>query len=296
LKSGFINSSGLNIYYESEGVGEPLIVLHGGPGIPHGYLQDVWSLSKYFHLVFFDQRGTGRSEKTNPGEYTIETNVGDIENLRLSLNLGPIILFGHSWGGMLAQAYSLAYPENVTKLVLANTFSSVDQLNAALAKMRASMPDAIQSTYERYEREGLYRNQEHYPIEYQKAVDAAYAPVSLTVPRPEYLEEAFGNMAYDVYRAMWGDETEFKITGTLRGFNFLPRLHEIRVPTLVIVGAQDMTSIEMAEATAKEIPYSRLVVFERSRHYPFIEEKERFHALVRDFLQEPYNRNLRKVI
>jgi proline iminopeptidase len=93
-------------------------------------------------------------------------------------------------------------------------------------------------------------------------------------------------MSYDVYRTMWGDQTEFKVTGTMSTFNFLPYLSEIKVPTLVIVGAKNMTTIEMAQETARQIPGARLVVFERSRHYPFIEEKEKFVSVMEEFLRE----------
>ena len=286
MKSGFIHSNSIPIYYEAEGVGNPLIILHGGPGVPHDYLQDIRSLSPYARLVFFDQRGTGKSGKSNKLDYTLESNVEDTENIRKALGLGQCAIFGHSWGGMLAQAYALKYPRNVRRLILANTFSTVDHLNTALAKMRASMPRQHQEIVEKYEQVGLYNGRESYPDEYQSAVDAAYDPISISVPKPSYLQDAFRRMSYEVYRTMWGEETEFKVTGTMSTFNFLPRLSEIKVPTLVIVGAADMTTIEMAQETAKGIPGAHLVVFEHSRHYPFIEEKEKFVTVMKNFLNE----------
>ena len=286
MKNGFIHSNSIPIYYETEGVGNPLIILHGGPGVPHDYLQDMRALSPYARLVFFDQRGTGKSGKSNKLDYTLEANVEDTEKVREGLGLGACAIFGHSWGGMLAQAYALKYPSSVRKLILANTFSTVDHLNAALAEMRASMPRKNQETVEKYEREGLYNGRESYPDEYQEAVDAAYDPISISVPKPSYLQDAFRRMSYEVYRTMWGDETEFKVTGTMSTFNFLPRLSEIKAPTLVIVGAADMTTIGMAEETVRRIPGARLVIFEHSRHYPFIEEKEKFVTVMRDFLED----------
>lgn len=286
MKSGYIDSNSLPIYYEIEGDGKPLVVLHGGPGVPHEYLQDLKALSPYAQLIFFDQHGTGKSGKSKTLDYTLEANVEDTEHVRNGLNLGKCAVFGHSWGGMLAQAYALKYPNNVRKLILANTFSTVDHLNAALTKMRASMPTELQKTYEKYERSGLYKGQVSYPDEYQAAVDAAYEPISINVPKPAYLQDAFRRMSYDVYRTMWGEQTEFKITGTMGSFNFLPHLSKIKVPTLVIVGAKDMTTIEMAQETVRHIPNVRLVVFERLRHYPFIEEKEKFVTVMKEFLDE----------
>jgi proline iminopeptidase len=186
---------------------------------------------------------------------------------------------------MLAQAYVLKYPEHVTKLILADTFSSIDDCNATLARMRAAVPEETRAIYERYEREGLYRGRDVYPEEYQAALDVAYEPVQIGVPPPQYLQDMFAKVAYDVYRVMWGEETEFRITGTLAAFDVESRLHTIQAPALVIVGASDMPTVAMAQKTARLIPNARLAVFEHSRHFPFIEEKERFLQVVREFLR-----------
>jgi proline iminopeptidase len=282
--TGFITSDGLRLYYKIEGEGQPMVLLNGGPGFSHQYLQSLSALAADAKLVFFDQRGTGRSDKAVPRGYTIDANVEDVEQLRRQLGLDRLILFGHSWGGMLAQAYILKYPARVSKLVLADTFSSASDVDAALARMLAAVPPETRAIYERYEREGLYRHGDHYPEEYQAALDIAYAPVTISVPAPVYLQEMFSKVAYDVYRVMWGEETEFKVTGTLAEFDARPRLAEIRVPTLVIVGRSDMPTVGMAQAMAAAIPGARLEVFEHARHFPFIEEPKKFLDVVRTFI------------
>jgi proline-specific peptidase len=187
---------------------------------------------------------------------------------------------------MLAQAYVLKYPTHVSKLVLANTFSSISDANAALTRMRSAVPAETQAIYERYEQEGLYLNRDHYPEEYQAALDIAYEPVFISVPPPDYLMNMFSTVAYDVYRVMWGEESEFKVTGTLAQFDVMGQLHEIRIPTLVIVGSSDMPTVAMAQHTAQSIPNARLEVFEHSRHFPFIEEPDKFLNVMRHFLQD----------
>jgi len=147
--NGYVTSNGIRLYYEVEGQGEPLILLNGGPGFSHDYFQELRALSRYARLVFFDQRGTGKSDKADPGTYTIDANVEDVENLRSALDLGRCIVLGHSWGGMLAQAYVLKYPQSVSKLILADTFSSIEDLNAAFARMRAAVPEPVRAIYER---------------------------------------------------------------------------------------------------------------------------------------------------
>jgi proline iminopeptidase len=282
--NGYVTSNGIRLYYEVEGQGEPLILLNGGPGFSHDYLQEMRSLSRYARLVFFDQRGTGKSDKADPSTYRIDANVEDVENLRRSLSLGRCIVLGHSWGGMLAQAYVLKYPQGVSKLILADTVSSIEDLNSALARMRAVVPESVRAIYERCEREGLYKGRETYPPEYQKALEVAYEPVLIGTPPPDYLTDMFAKVAYDVYRTMWGEESEFKVTGTLAEFNVEPRLREIRAPTLVIVGGNDIMTVPMAQKTARLIRGSKVEIFEHSRHFPFIEEKERFIEVVRSFI------------
>lgn len=284
--SGYILSQGLKLYYEIEGQGPPMLLLNGGPGLPHEYLQSLKALSERVRLVFYDQRGTGRSDKSPTREYTIPANVSDLENLRQALGLGQCIVFGHSWGGMLAQAYALQYPQSLSRLVLADTFSSIADLNETLARMRAAVPPEIEAIYQKHELAGIYRQGDRYPNEYQAALEFAYEPVNLSVPAPAYLEHVFSRLAYDVYRTMWGDESEFKISGTLSAFDVEERLYEIQIPTLVIAGAQDMPTVAMARKTAQAIPNAHLEVFQHSRHYPFLEEPERFFEVLRAFIVE----------
>jgi proline-specific peptidase len=286
MTNGFINSNGLKLYYEIEGEGRAIVLLSGGPGLSHEYLQPLRALASDAQLVFFDQRGTGRSDKANLQDYTVEANVEDVEQLRRALQLDSFILFGHSWGGMLAQAYALKYPAHVSKIILADTFSSVTELNLSLMRMRNAVPEATRAIYDRYEQEGLYKDRDRYPDEYQAGLEIAYEPVFISVPPPEYLQDVFSKLAYDVYRVMWGEESEFKVTGTLAQFDFTHRLPEIRVPTLVIVSASDIPTVAMAQQTAQSIPDARLEVFEHSRHFPFIEEPDKFFNVIRQFIQD----------
>lgn len=286
MESGFVRLGGVKLYYKREGQGPAMVLLTGGPGLSHAYLQSLRELSDSVQLIFLDQRGTGQSDKADPAEYTIAKNVEDVERLRQTLHIEQWIVFGHSWGGILAQAYTIQHSQHVSKLILADTFSCAEDINSALERMCAAVPQETRAVYERYEQEGLYKNRDRYPDEYQTALDIAYEPVMISVPAPDYIQDVFANLAYDVYRAMWGEETEFKLTGTLAGFDLRPDLSLIQTKSLVIVGASDMPTVEMARATAQRIPHARLEIFEQSRHFPFLEEPEKFFKVVRDFLQE----------
>src|SRR5215469_9399599 len=115
MQEGFVDANGVLIYYKIIGRGAPLMVVHGGPGASHDYLlPGLLPLARSNKLVFIDERGSGRSEKLeDPNKYTVENMVEDVEAVRQALNLGKISLLGHSYGGVLAQAYALKYQSNL---------------------------------------------------------------------------------------------------------------------------------------------------------------------------------------
>src|SRR5579862_5221535 len=126
MREGFVDAHGVLIYYMEVGQGKPLMILHGGPGASHDYfLPYLLPLARHNKLIFIDERGSGRSEKLeDPKGYTVENMVEDVEAVRTELGLGKIALLGHSYGGVLAQAYALKYQRNLSHLILASTWSS----------------------------------------------------------------------------------------------------------------------------------------------------------------------------
>src|SRR5437763_8927804 len=142
IREGFVDAGGVLIYYWEIGRGAPLMVVHGGPGASHDYfLPYLLPLARHNRLIFIDERGSGRSEKLDDAsQYTVENMAEDCEAVRQALGLGKISLLGHSYGGVLAQAYALKYQKNLTHLILGSTFASTRELNDALAKMKTAMP------------------------------------------------------------------------------------------------------------------------------------------------------------
>lgn len=112
------------LYYNEIGQGIPIIVVHGGPGLDHGYLQPQLSqLAANHKLIFYDQRGSGKSLDTPLDEDHINIHqfVEDLEDLRKSLGLNKFVLMGHSWGGLLAMQYAIDYQDNLIGLILLNS-------------------------------------------------------------------------------------------------------------------------------------------------------------------------------
>src|SRR5205809_4415518 len=131
IQEGLVDAHGVLIYYKTVGRGAPLVIVHGGPGASHDYfLPYLLPLMRSNKLIFIDERGSGRSEKLEDAtQYTVENMVEDVEAVRQALNLGKVSLLGHSYGGVLAQAYALKYQKNLTRLILGGTFSSTSAFN-----------------------------------------------------------------------------------------------------------------------------------------------------------------------
>ncbi len=135
MQEGYVDAHGVLIYYQIIGHGAPLMIVHGGPGVSHDYLMPyLLPLARNNQLVFIDERGSGRSEKLeDTSQYTVENMVEDVESVRQELHLGKISLMGHSFGGVLAQAYAFKYQQNLTHLILGGTFYSTTAMNKVLA-------------------------------------------------------------------------------------------------------------------------------------------------------------------
>jgi proline iminopeptidase len=285
-RKGYARSSDqMKIYYHIVGEGQnPLVLINGGPGLAHTELRELRYLSKYATLIYYDQRGTGKSSKTNPEHYIVEANVQDLEDLRKNLSLGTISILGFGWGACIALLYALTFPSNVNKLILVAEFSSASDLAEILQGLKDNAPKHDRDILEKYEKRGLYSEGEKYPEEYLSAIQPAYAPYTIVTLVPNYLMRVFGELNWDVYKAMWGKESEFKITGTLRSYDVHNRLKEITVPVLMIYGANDLVPIEFAKRDAAQIRNSKLVVIEDAKHYCFIDQPKEFEKVVRDFL------------
>lgn len=294
IQEGFIDANEMLIYYTSLGTGKPLLIVHGGPGASHDYfLPYLLPLARTHRLVFIDERGSGRSEKLeNPAGYTVETMVEDVEAVRSALDLGKIDLLGHSYGGVLAQAYALKYQQNLSHLILCSTFQSTRRMNEVFRRMEEKMPTELRTRIQHLESAGLYGHgkdyqKNRYTDEYMVAAwGEGYFPyLYQNHPDANYSPTASGVMSWDLYRVMWGSNGEFVIDGNLATVEYTDRLSTIHVPTLITAGDTDECDPSLAREMNKQIPRSTLVIFPRSGHMTFVDQPGLFLRAVNDFLQ-----------
>jgi proline iminopeptidase len=293
LQEGFVDANGVLIYYKSLGKGSPLLVVHGGPGASHDYfLPYLLPLARSHRLVFIDERGSGRSQRLEDARlYTVENMVEDVEVVRRALGLGKISLLGHSYGGVLAQAYALKYPAGLSRLLLCSTFSSTKEMNRVFDRMKEKMPRELRERIEKAEKEGLFgkgRDYEknRYQADYMVAAwGEGYFPYLYGKrPDPNYDPIAAGNMSWNLYREMWGSQGEYVIAGNLVSAEYTDRLPSIRVPTLITAGDHDECDPSLSRVMHEKIAGSKLVVFPESGHMTFVDQPSMFIRTVEDFL------------
>ena len=294
IQQGYVDANGVLIYYASFGQGAPLLVVHGGPGASHDYfLPYLLPLARSHRLVFIDERGSGRSEKLeNVADYTVERMVEDVEAVRRVLGLGKVALLGHSFGGVLAQAYGLKYQQNLSHLVLCSTFHSTAKMNDVFRKMLAAMPAELRARIEKAEKDGLYGDgkpyeRNRYANDYMIAAwGEGYFPyLYQRRPDPNYDPVANGIMSWDLYREMWGSSGEYVIDGNLTSVEYAGRLPSIKVPTLITVGDHDECAPSLSEEMNRLIAGSTLVVLPQSGHMTFVDQPNLFNRTVEEFLR-----------
>ena len=293
-QEGFVDANGVMIYYLSFGKGEPLMIVHGGPGATHDYfLPYLLPLARHHRLIFIDERGSGRSQKLeDPSGYTVENMVEDVESVRKALGLTKISLLGHSYGGVLAQAYALKYQKNLSHLILASTFSSTKALNQVFVRMKQNMAPELRDRIDKMEAEGLFGHgkpyeQNRYTNDYMIAAwGEGYFPyIFQNRPDPNYDPMAQGNTSWDLYREMWGSHGEFVVDGNLKSVEYTDRLVTIMTPTLIIVGDHDESDPSMSQTMHQRIRGSKLVILPKSGHMTFVDQNGLFIQAVDDFLK-----------
>jgi proline iminopeptidase len=279
---GHISVPGGRVWFRvmGHGGGTPLLVLHGGPGMPHDYLEPLGSLSDARSVVFYDQLGCGGSDRPrDPSLWRTDRFVEELSVVRRVLGLDRVHLFGHSWGSMLAVEHCLAGALGVESLILASPALSIPRWVHDASRYRRELPAEIEETLTRHERAGTTDSSE-----YQAAVlvfDRRH--VCRLDPWPAALQRALLNTGEEVYETMWG-ASEFFITGNLKDYDRSPRLHEITAPTLFTCGRYDEATPTTVAMYQQRVKGSEVAVFQHSSHMAHLEEKNAYLRVVRSFL------------
>ena len=275
-----ITVNGTDLHVKIIGTGEPLFILHGGPGFSHDYfLPHLEPLSDDLKLVLFDQRGTGRSSvDLDSTSFSLDLLIEDIEALRQKLEFDKIHLMGHSWGGILAMHYAINYPESLSSLILCNSMPATPEFDDLLGENFARI----------YERQNMADLE---PL--QKEIEAGNHDITIQERliqlhfRPSFYDTS------DVNKLHLNLSENFFKTQELLPFlaphkeptPLLPQLENLHIPVLIIRGEIEAIPIEADRKLEETFPDARLGIISQSGHFPFIEKPEEFMNLISEFIK-----------
>jgi proline iminopeptidase len=264
---------GVELFERRTGSGPETIVLHGGPGAHHDYLLPGFdALATGRTLVYYDQRGGGRSAVARDVPVGWEEQVADLEALRQTWGLDRLVIAGYSWGALLALLYAIRHPGRVERLALVSPAPASramrDRFESEFA--RRNLDPALQELRKSVRESGL---RESDPAAYQQRV----------------FELSVVPYFFDATRAR--DLTPFRVTGrtqqevwsSLGDFDLRADLGPLRIPALVLHGADDPIPAENAEAVAAALG-APLHLLERCGHVPYVERLDAFVPLLSGFL------------
>lgn len=261
----------------------PIILLHGGPGVPHNYLLNLSLLSKQRPVIFYDQLGCGKSSL--PGEHkhlwTLDRFVIELEALTQALAIKQFHLLGQSWGGALAIEYALAYPEKIKSLILASPVLSAPLWAKETKRLIQQLPQSVQDNILKHEQLGTTDSEE-----YQEAMKL-YSKKFLCrmESKSEDLQYSLNHINSEIYFTMWGPN-EFTITGNLKNFDRIQDLNKLFMPILITCGRFDEATPESMEIALENAQNAKLVVFEQSAHVSHLEEPEKYIETLINFLSD----------
>ncbi len=284
-RTGLVPAGTARLQVREVGAGPPIVVLHGGPDFDYDYLlPELDRLAGHFRLVYYDQRGRGRSAAgVNPGDVTIGSEVDDLDRVRRHLGLESMAVLGHSWGGVPAMEYAVRHPDRLTHLILMNTapasHADVQVLRRHLGRVRApGDAEAMRSLAATPEfRAGDIRVEaDYYRIHYRPALhDPELLDRLLPRLRANYTPEG-------VLLARAIENRLYEQTWSSPDYDLLPALRRLTVPTLVLHGADDFVPVEVAVRIAEAIPRARLAVLPRCGHFAYLEVPDEVERHVRE--------------
>lgn len=289
IEEGYMPFMGHQTYYrivgECKDGKKPILLIHGGPGSTHNYFEVLDSIAESGRAVIsYDQIGCGNSYLDGcPELWTLKTWTEELIALRKHLGLDEVHLLGQSWGGMLILSYLTDVEhEGVRSAILSSTNPSASVWAREQHRMIKYMDQAEQDAIARAEATGNFDDPEYLAAN-DHFMELHCAP-KVTEDSPECLRRP-KKAGSESYLHGWGPN-EYVPTGDLHDFEYIERCPEIKEPTLVISGTDDLCTPLLAKAMYDNLPESEWVLFEGCRHVPFIEDNEHYCEVLTKWLDK----------
>lgn len=274
-----VNNDGSKTYYKTFGKGEPLLIINGGPGMNSNGFEDMAKvLGESQQTILYDQRGTGKSKLATLNSKTISMKImaNDIESLRKHLKIKKWNILGHSFGGMLASYYATLYPSSINKLVL----SSSGGVDLSLLKG----PNLIEKNLTKVEKDSMdYWNDKiekgdtshKARLARGRAMAPAYVYDEKFIP---IIAERLTQGNSKINGLLWADMQK-------NNFDCKAKLKNFKNQVLIIQGKEDIISNEIGELTKQTYPNAKLILLEHSKHYGWLDAREKYFSDINSFLK-----------
>lgn len=279
LREGYVKVRDGKLFYKQFGSGKiPIIVVHGDPRLGFNYLlPEMLALSSHYDMVFFDQRGSGKSQATQISSEFISKQqfIEDLEDLRKHLSIKKFVLLGHSLGGPLALNYAVSYSERLYGLILMNSTPISTKGKDAYEKcFSARISSHLNKDYLNllHNFQNLDKNQ----------IETLYNKI---VPLLFYNKEKAKKFQLEISASAMknGDKAIELMSSTLAPINRL-ELNRLFTPCLIIHCTNDAIPLWTAEEIKNCIPSSCLLVLKKCDHFPYIEQPEILFRAIVSFL------------
>ena len=265
-----------------------VLLLHGGPGATHEGFEafDSFLPAAGIEYYYYDQLGSAYSDQPDdPDLWQLDRFVDEVEQVRLALGLdrSSFVLFGQSWGGLLAMEYALHHGDALKGLVISNMMSSCRAYNAyAEDVLMSGMDQAALAEIKGYEARGETAD----PRYMELLMEHHYVEHVLRMPAEDWPEPAvrmFRHINQQVYTLMQGP-SELGLSGRLLDWDRTADLARIDVPTLVIGARHDTMDPAFMEDMARRLPQGRYLHCPDGSHCALYDDQEAFFAGLIDFL------------
>jgi proline iminopeptidase len=284
--------NGARQYYRVAGVATtdlpPVVFLHGGPGQGSAHFDALVGpfMERRLRMVYFDQRGSGKSERPASGDYAIATLVEDIEALRRALGVPSIAVIGHSFGGLLALEYGARHPDRLTHLVFVSGLWDTDlQCRLRAQRLAELRPEAYARVAgDTIASDGTRRSPCDVEFQALRGTEREAYNTEMMFPNPSISARIDSvNAAHGVRNT--GEMGRALFSSGLLTYRFRA-FDQLTMPVLVIAGRHDGAAQPAGlRELARRLPDARFVEYERSGHFVYLDEPERFAREVADFIR-----------
>lgn len=282
VTAGTLSVYEAELFYQKIGDGQPIVVLHGGPGLDHTYLRPWFEpLTDTHQVVFYDQRGLGGSRaRLNMVSISMSRYLTDLDRIRERVaQRERIIVLTHSWGAIPALLYALQAPDRVEAMILVSPVEPGSRFAALTSERQVAKRDpADQHAMDSLKASPQFRARDSETIN-----QLFFHTFRGTFADPDVADSLFA-VNLQPRTVKQGQEVARLLLAPLEGLDFWDELEQLQVPVLIVHGESDPIPVEMVEMLNETLPESNMVILQNTGHFPFIENQVEFFGAVRQFL------------